>query len=409
MEKLKKYTAKPEAKKIYSTLDQAAKVFDIASYAVEVLSKGNLIDALEKMNPALANRLSKVGRFARMLGPAGAVLGTGLDLLVGIGAMEVKVVEKLDKISQQMDDLKEEVNVHIKVTQALGRFLPIHDKVLACVLRYEQVVANPGSAESFCDRLGDMIKDYTPNQIVVDLNQMHSLITGETGFGKPLFEQLSEEAYTAEGADLDKFIASLLLRFQSAMALQIRAVRMLRSFIAYQEEDAFYASDMVMVIKNLALQRKEYDPSPQFDWYFQFMAFGGQATLTVEKWPNWYLYMSNDSVGNIRGCEGHPGDQGVFNISPGRDGFFRLTTKKWPTWYVYMESSSFRNVRGWEGDPGKQGYWRFIIKDLKAHCFTFVTQEYPECYMYMQENAWGNISGTDEMPDSSCSFQVHLI
>ena len=73
-------------------------------------------------------------------------------------------------------------------------------------------------------------------------------------------------------------------------------------------------------------------------------------------------------VGNIRGCEGHPGDQGVFNISPGRDGFFRLTTKKWPTWYVYMESSSFRNVRGWEGGPrpGKQGYWRFIIKDLKA-------------------------------------------
>lgn len=408
VEKLKEYTSRPEVNDIYRSLNQSAKVINVTNFAVDVLGQAQTINALAKMAPTLAKALGKVGKLSKALGPAGAVLGMGMDLLVAFGVIKNDMMQKLDEISRQIEDLRDDVKMELKVTQALGRFLPIHDKMLANVQRFEQISASPGDAESFCERLGDMVKDYSPNEIIVDLRQIHNLITGEGGFGKPLFEQLAEEAYALEGDQFDQFIGPFLLRFQTVVGLEIRAIRMLRSFVSYEEEDAIYAEDIKAIFKDLALQRKEYDPAQMFDWYIKFMAFGGQATMTTERWPGWYAYMDSSALGNIRGWDGHPGDQGVFDIKPRDDGTFLMTTKEWPNWYVFMESSAFENVRGWEGDPGPQGHWKFAVIDARVRRFKLSPREYPGSYMHMEGNAWGNVSGTSD-PGPEGHFDLHLV
>ena len=85
---------------------------------------------------------------------------------------------------------------------SLWCFWLIHDKVLSTVLHFEQSVIHdnhplPGSdrdQEMYCKRLGQMVREYSPTQVIIDLRHIHSLIMGEAGFGKPLFKQLAEEA-----------------------------------------------------------------------------------------------------------------------------------------------------------------------------------------------------------------------
>ena len=68
---------------------------------------------------------------------------------------------------------------------------------------------------------------------------------------KPLFKQLAEEANELEGAAFDQFVSALLLQFQVVLGLEMRAVRMLRSFIALQEKDAVYSNDVKTIFEHL--------------------------------------------------------------------------------------------------------------------------------------------------------------
>merc|ERR1712232_1539584 len=36
-----------------------------------------------------------------------------------------------------------------------------------------------------------------------------------------------------------------------------------------------------------------------------------------------------------------------------------MSQKKWPDWFMYMTDASDGNVRGWKVDPGPQGHWIF--------------------------------------------------
>ena len=291
-----------------------------------------LIKKLAEMAPELAKMLVQVGQLASALGPAGAALSMGVDLLVMFHAQPDSTMrKKLDEISHHVKSLQETTRIQLNVLEAMERFLPIYDKILAHVLRLEQIFANPGNSESFCERLGGMTKDYSPNQIIVDLCQMHALIMGKTGFGKPLFEQLAEEAYSWEGEEFDTFIGTFLLQFHTVVSLEIRAVRMLRSFVVYEQKDTIFDQDIKLILTHLALQYKEHDPAPQFEWYFKFRASGGEARLSIGKSPVSYMYMEDSifSSGIKIGAEGtfSDHDQSVFIFSPQSNGTFRMTSK----------------------------------------------------------------------------------
>jgi len=78
--------------------------------------------------------------------------------------------------------------------------------------------------------------------------------------------------------------------------------------------------------------------------------------------------MQDNSKGNVRGWQGDPGPQGHWMITQkgtvivGGQSLptYVFNPERWRNWYMYMQDNSKGNVRGWKGDPGIQGY--FIIK-----------------------------------------------
>ena len=253
-----------------------------------------------------------------------------------------------------------------------------------------------------------MVQEYSPTQVITDLRRMHGIIMGEAGFGKPLFKQLAEEAYTLENEKLDRFLSPFFFLFQSVIALQVRALRMLLSFIMYKQEDALYERDLVAIAKNVVLQLgKGSNPVSQFHWYVKFKAYGHENAMIVSvRWPGWYAYMTGGVISNIRGWKGHPGDQGRFKIEPRHGGTFKISTRRWSNYYVYMDSSPFKNVGTCRGDPGNQGYWKFNFKDIRTRTVTLTPVEYPNYHMHMSSNAWGNLSGKRGNLDDSCYFKL---
>ena len=130
-------------------------------------------------------------------------------------------------------------------------------------------------------------------------------------------------------------------------------------------------------------------------------------TLTTEKWPDWYVYMQDNGVGNVRGWEGHPGDQGIFiakNIGYSK---FLISTRKWPNWYLYMQNDSKGNIRGWKGDPGPQGHWH--IEYNGDGTFTLLTTDkWKDWFMYMQSDSVGNVRGWKGDPGPQGHFKVEV-
>lgn len=102
-------------------------------------------DVLAKRLPAITNRLTKIADFAKLLGPAGVALGVGVDILSMTGLIQDATMEKLDKLSRQIDALREDVqkgfgDIKEKLDSniALSRFLLISDKLEAQVKVFEQ-------------------------------------------------------------------------------------------------------------------------------------------------------------------------------------------------------------------------------------------------------------------------------
>ena len=395
--------------------NQETKRIDEANGSLKELTSRNVLEALTNKAPVLAAGLKKVKKITDLLGRAGDHLGLGTDLHVALGFEEKRVhMQELDELSKNICLVDQEIAksgllIH---STSLCCFWPIHVKVLRAVLHFEQSFVHdhhplPESGtdrEMYCERLDEMVQDYSPTQVIMDLRYMHCLIMGEAGFGKPLFKQLAEEAYTLE--NLDRFLGSFFFFFQSVVALQVRALRMLLSFIMYKQEDALY--DLVAIASNVVLQlRERSNPVSKFRWYVNFKAFGEQNAVIVSvKWPGWYAYMAGDAIGNLQGKKGHPGDQGIFKIEPHHGGTFKLTTRRWRDYHVYMDSSAFKNVRACREDPGNQGYWKFNFKDVKTRMFTLTPVEYPNCHVHMALTPWGNLSGKRGSLDDSYYFKL---
>jgi len=110
------------------------------------------------------------------------------------------------------------------------------------------------------------------------------------------------------------------------------------------------------------------DPGNQGHWNITQIGSTNKYLLSPKEWPNRYLYMQDNSKGNVRGWQGDPGPQGHWMITQkgtvivGGQSLptYVFNPERWRNWYMYMQDNSKGNVRGWKGDPGIQGY--FIIK-----------------------------------------------
>ena len=399
----------------YPCLNQETRRIDEANSLIKELTDRNVLEALARTAPDLAAGLEYVATTVGLLGRASDHLGLGTDLHVVFGFKEKRVMQELDELSKNISRLDQEIAKPSLPTSLSGRWA-IYDKVLSAVLHFEQSIVHdhhplPGSdrdRETYCKRLGHMVREYSPTQVIIDLRRMHCLIMGEAGFVKPLFMQLAEEnkAYTLETEKLDKFLGFFFFSFLSVIALQVRALRMLLSFIMYKQEDAIYERDLVDIAKNVVLQLGEKsNPVSQFSWYVKFKAYGHEnAMIASLKWPGWFAYMTG-VIGNLEGCKGHPGDEGRFKIEPHHGGTYKISTRRWRDYYVYM-SIIFRNVRGCKGDPGNQGYWKYNNKDIRTRTFTLTPVQYPNCHMHMASTRSGNLSGKRGNLDDSCYFKL---
>jgi len=418
-DKFRRYVAKPEVAAIYRALEVCARAIDSVQSIANSTLTSQVIDALTKTSPAIAVRLSMFKGLAANLGPAGAALGVGVDLMVMFGLVQDETVAALNGISHQIESLRGEVRrsfadlkVCIDTSETLQRFFRTFDRLQANVQVFEQnVMEGNTDGDILYERLGMMVKHYPPHKIVRDLRQLHNRITGDDQFGKPLFEQLAERGYDLQGKELDDFVVNHLLQFQVVLALEVRAVRMLRSFIAYEEQDPAFATDLKVIFQDLTCQRCKFDPQNScYGWYVQFKAFGGTFKITTEKWPERFLYMQH--TGNIRGIESPycKGERSVFKIEPLCDEKFLISTKEWPEWYLYMSGvlwSTDGDVRGWFGDPGRQGYWYFKIKDIRERTFELTTHKWPNWYMYMDKNGiFMNVAGKKGEPGPQGHFKL---
>lgn len=181
--KVKGYVARSEVKELYSALKVSAQVIDGTSKTIEILSKPWVTRRL----PSIAAKLGKVTKLSAVLGPAGVAVGVAVDILSAIGLVQDAVMAKLDQISRQIDDLRDDVNkgfADIKVildrNLALMPFLTIYNKLQAQVEVYEQnVVGVKIDAAIFSKRLAAMIHENTIDEIIYDLKQIHNMISGE--------------------------------------------------------------------------------------------------------------------------------------------------------------------------------------------------------------------------------------
>lgn len=79
--------------------------------------------------------------------------------------------------------------------------------------------------------------------------------------------------------------------------------------------------------------------------------------LRSEKWPSWYMYMTDDKDGFCRGYGGMKGPVGEWKLTRFKDGKYMLSPHKWLNWFIYMDDDYYGHIRGYKGDPGIQGHW----------------------------------------------------
>ena len=380
-EHLKGYVAKPEVAELYRAITKRAKVINVASKTVDILTKHLVLKAF----PSIHGKLIKLTSFATLLGQAGASLGTTVDVLSAFGLLQDDTTT-LDELSQQIQPLRDhvtkgfqDVKAKLDITLALTQFLPVFNKLRAQVQIYEQNVAGIDiEADKLYKRLDDMVEDSPPGAIILDLKQLHNLITGNAQFGKPLFQQLAEGVTEFEGDAFDEFLVNLFIQFQLVIALEIRAVRMLRSLLVVSGKDLRYGNDVKAIFKDLSVQRSEYDPVAMFEWYVDFRSSGGKFKIKALK-PDCSLYMATGGGGQIRGWESDPGPKGMFSITPcdpADGGTFLVSTKAYSDYFMQLKTNENDAYVNSTKDIGNRCcHWYFHIKDIENKVFMLSTAQ----------------------------------
>ena len=402
-EKFEGYVAKSEVKEVYTVMKRCAQLLDASNHAIKYLSNETVQDSITKHYPAFLN-ITKATGLAQILGPAGTALGVGVDLMVKTGLVEDAFMSKLNEISRKVEQLRSDVErgfqslkVQFKITQALESFLPVYNKLIKNIRIYEEMPDKDQS--TYLRRLALMVKDYSPNKIIRDLCQLHALIVGRDGFcsRKPLFKQLEEELNGLKGKDADEFIANLLLQFQTVIGVQVRAIRMLRTFVAHCRDDVTFCEEMRVIFNNLAYQRQVCDPALKYGQYVRFMAVGGKIALIPQAHPDTQVYMEKIPFYNLliegamlgiraeaefRKCDLYA-KKGVLIAKRHQQhkDTFLISSKMWPDYYLYIMNTPVGEVAACKGDPGPQGHWKFTAVDIREGVFTLSTQKWPNYHL----------------------------
>ena len=116
---------------------------------------------------------------------------------------------------------------------------------------------------------------------------------------------------------------------------------------------------------------------------------GGVFRMSTKKWPNWYIHMKDNA--DVKGNQGHPGEQGEFKFTLQGSGYYLISSKKWPNRYLYMSMSPQGSVNGWERDPGPQGYWRITPRD-DGSILLYITQSVGGLVYVHAELVWWRYS-----------------
>lgn len=402
--KVKDYVRKPEIKDLYSAIKVSGQAIDVASKTVDFLSKPAVKDFLTKRLPAIASKLGKLSQFAVLLGPAGIAVSIAVDLLSAFGLLieSDPVMDKLNEIGRQIEGLQDDIDKGFKELKnkldknlVLSQFLSVYDDMTAQVEIYEENVKKYRGKELY-KRLEPMSKSYPPDKIIKELRKMHNMIAGKGQFVDPLFQVLAKEMAEYEGDEFDQFMAILFTQFQIVIALEVRAVRMLRSFLVLTEEDLQYPDDIQAIFQNLGTQRSECDPLPIFEWYLDFKFNGGKFEMKALN-PDYFVYMKSGNH-RIRGYKTEPGPQGHFKIDPYNNGAFRVSCKYFPGEFMLLESSEEESqILSTTDINDLRCQWLFHIIDMEEKVFKLCTVKWPGRYVYMQDYSSYNVNVADDV------------
>lgn len=120
--------------------------------------------------------------------------------------------------------------------------------------------------------------------------------------------------------------------------------------------------------------------------------------LKTTKWPDYYLYLQNNTEGTAKGWKNDPGPQGHFRFVKTENGYYHILSKEWETWYMYMQSNDDNALRAWEGPPGPQGEWKIISVEGADHYLLSPAEWEDSKYAYMDDSMYSNIHGCEGDP-----------
>lgn len=224
-----------------------------------------------------------------------------------------------------------------------------------------------------------MVEHYTLNDLISDLKQIHNIIMGTTGFGDPLFQQLAKLMDEYEGDAFDNFIATIFGQFNFVLGLEIRAIRMLRSFLVLTESGLQYKTDITSILENLGSQREKCDPMPTFKWYLDFKLIGGQYKIRALT-PNHFLYMEWGNQ-RVSGWPADPGHKGHFHIQPcDNNAGFIVTCRYYPGECMRLESNKVDSpIKSTQNSEDTQCHWLFHrAKNMGERVFRLSTVKWPD-------------------------------
>lgn len=399
--KLSNYVSKSDIKTLHDGFSATAEVIKEANAVMKFLNSDETKQLLTKFLPKIASQLSKVASFASFLGPAGVAVSLVVDILsiFGIFSTDDQVMKLLEKISNQIEELRDdikqgfkEIKTKLDTNLILGQFLAVRNKVAASVEIYEQNVAaiqalhekrSKADEELFYQRLADMVRGYPPNEVIHDLKLMHNIITGKTYFAQPLFNQVAEEMIAVEGDDFDKFMVTLFSQFQLVIALQIRAVRMLRSFLVFTETEQRYGIDLEAIFTGIGKQRRDFNPASIFDWYINFKLKGGTFEIRCME-PSKVLFVKSNHY--VYGKFEEPGISAHFTLKPVEGGAFLVSSQQYPDNFMRLESDEDNgDVTSTTDLNDIKCHWYFHVKDMQNKVFKLCTEKWPQRYIYFKD------------------------
>ena len=129
------------------------------------------------------------------------------------------------------------------------------------------------------------------------------------------------------------------------------------------------------------VKASEGDDVPNEKFHQMEVSYAHECCVTINPmlWPLSPVYVEDDETGRVRSGKGPLGPRGHFIFKQVED-FYLISTQQRLDWYIYMQESD-GNIRACKGDPGPQGHWN--ITTTKDGYKQLSTIEWPNRYMYI--------------------------